>query len=224
MTAPLVVPTVTQDSPEIADLHTIQDKLVAQALALEVVDDSSAEAAVNLAKMLKSIKTTIESKRRGFVDPLNQTVKNINALFKKLSEGVDDALLRLTARVLAYQSEKAAAAREEAEAIQKQLDAQAVATGAAPVTVVPVVEKRVEAAGGTFTMRKVRVYRIEDKAAFLSAVARGDIPARVEPDEAFSLDGTQKDITVTVSMRKLISGGQQIPGVAVFEREEGALR
>lgn len=97
--------------------------LAAQAERAEVIDDETAGKATDLIKIIQSFRNTAEDERKSYVKPLNDTVKRINANFKKITEPLDEAKRKVSEKLTAYLSEKEAREREEAR--QRIADEQA---------------------------------------------------------------------------------------------------
>jgi len=65
----------------------------------------------------------IEKQRKSFVDPLNQTVKKINAVFKKASGPINEAVKIIERGIREYLAEIERKKREEEERLKKEAEA-----------------------------------------------------------------------------------------------------
>lgn len=98
--------------------------LVAQAERAQITDDATAGKAADLIKIIQSFHTTAENERKSYVKPLNDTVKKINANFKRITDPLNEAKRKVSDKLTAYMAEQERIAREQAKArIAKEQEA-----------------------------------------------------------------------------------------------------
>ena len=115
--------------PQLDDLAGEATALERRAAAIVVADVGSLSAATALLGDVAQASKTVEARRVSFVKPLNEHVKWINSLFKRITEPLDRVDLALREKILAYRKRvtaeaeaerrKAEAERVKAEAIKK---------------------------------------------------------------------------------------------------------
>lgn len=183
------------------ELMNKAEVIVREAKEIVVQDKDSLTTAVDFLGKIATAKKEVDSRRRFFVDPLNQQVKNINDLFRNYSDPLGEADRIVRNRVLVYQAEEA---RRVAEEQQKALEeAKARAEEASkhpteefiPINIVEEPEKTVRAGAGSATTRQVLTFKIVD-------------PSQV-PDEYKVVD--EKKIAAVVK-----AGVRNIPGVEIY--------
>lgn len=117
--------------PDEQQLTAQAGDFLAKAKAITVSDQSSLEAAATYLRENKAEQKRLDDQRRGMVDPLNGVVKQINALFKPVTEVLEQAERIVKGAVSDYQvaeqrriaQENAAreeAARKERERLERQ--------------------------------------------------------------------------------------------------------
>ena len=174
-------------------------------------------AAEDLAK-IKTLRDTIEVKRKEIGGPLDQQVRRINLLFKELSNPLGDADSIIREKVKDYRAavrqaevERLAAEREEArvreqERVQRMVDSpgKAVEQPERPlILTVPPIEqpKSVATASGKLSGRMVWKFRVIDMAAL--------------PDQ-YKLVNEQMLRGLATSSK----GSMEIPGVEFYQEEQ----
>lgn len=93
--------------------------------ALTIVTEDDAREATDMVVKLAQTLKVLENQRTFFVQPLNQQVTRINALFKGLKEPIETANQAVRAKLLAYEQEKRRKAEEERKAAlerQRKID------------------------------------------------------------------------------------------------------
>lgn len=106
-----------------AEIQTIQESsnnLVETADEQIVTSQVQADIANNILKSIASGLKQIEAKRKSFTAPLNQSLKEINATFKKVVEPINTAKQGLTSRLMAWRTQEQARIREEQEKARKE--------------------------------------------------------------------------------------------------------
>jgi hypothetical protein len=182
--------TIQQQTQE---LMTKAELIMREAKEMVVRDKASLTTAIDFLGRIATAKKEVDSRRRFFVDPLNQQVKNINDLFRSYSAPLVEADRIVRNKVLAYQAEEA---RRVAEQQQKALEE---ASKHASEEFVPIIveepEKTVRSGAGSATTRRVWTFKIVD-------------PSKV-PDEYKVID--EKKIAAVVK-----AGVRNIPGVEIY--------
>jgi len=161
----------------------------ADSLIIRAADDETA--AYEVLRKIKQRKTTIEDERKKITKPLNASLKQVNALFKNLSEPLSEADKIIRQKILAFRAkrEEQAAKRqakllEKAETAEEEEDdeerAEELTEQAAKV--VPLVGSSTTSKRWTFTVEEPSVvprkYMMVDDRAIRAAVRNGvrDIP------------------------------------------------
>ena len=92
------------------------DNLVAQASQCVVESDATGSQATDLAKFIGEAKRQLEKARRELVDPLNSTVKKINAGFKPMTLALDGAKASVLGELSRWQTRQLEEERRRREA------------------------------------------------------------------------------------------------------------
>jgi len=187
--------TIQQQTQELRNKAQV---IVREAKEMVVRDKDTLTAAVDFLGKIAIAKKEVDSRRRFFVDPLNQQVKNINDLFRSYSDPLGEADKIVRNKVLIYQAEEAKRVAEEQRKATEKARAQAEETGefvSVPTNIVEEPEKTVRADAGLATTRQVWTFKIVD-------------PSKV-PDEYKVVD--EKKIAAVVK-----AGVRNIPGVEIY--------
>jgi len=113
-----LVPVDTQDA--VTDVERQVAEARAQAEAIEVRDEASAALATGVLREIKARRKAAEEKRRELVDPLNKTVKTINADFKAAMAPFDEADTIVRSKVQNWTDEQERIRREEEERLERE--------------------------------------------------------------------------------------------------------
>lgn len=190
-----------------------QESLKLRDYALERVVSSLEETkdATNDLSMIAKLKKAMEEKRKEYVKPLQDHVKEINDAFKTLMQPIEEADRITRDKILAYQKiladQKAEEERINAmrlEAARAEMELKGELTE--PVDLVEVSEgapKRVRTDMGTVGQRMIRKWELEDMA--------------LVPEEYKMLDSAK--ITKVVK-----AGIPSIPGIRIYEEAIIAVR
>ncbi|MBA7562032.1 hypothetical protein ES708_03681 [subsurface metagenome] len=192
--------TIQQQTRELMDKAEV---IVREAKEMVVQNKGSLTAAVDFLGKIAIAKKEVDSRRRFFVDPLNQQVKSINDLFRGYSDPLGEADRIVRNKVLVYQAEEARRVAEEQQRVLEEAKAQAEEASKhpaeefipIPINIVEEPEKTVRAPAGSATTRQVWTFKIVD----LSQV----------PDEYKVID--EKKIAAVVK-----AGVRNIPGVEIY--------
>jgi len=177
------------------ELMSKAEVIVREAKEMAVQDKGSLTAAVDFLGKIATAKKEVDSRRRFFVDPLNQQVKSINDLFRGYSDPLGEADKIVRSKVLVYQTEEARRVAEEQQKVLEEAKAQAEEFAPIPISIVEEPEKTVRAGAGSATTRQVWTFRIVD-------------PSKV-PNEYKVID--EKKIAAVVK-----AGVRHIPGVEIY--------
>lgn len=188
-------------------------ELEKKAVGLVVNSDGSQVTAVALAGEVKKASKKIEDARKGYVGPLNEHVREVNALAAEVRAPLERAEAALKKQLNAYAAQQELdrrkaeeKARQEAAAEQERLNAEAAAGVEAPVVpevVMPETVSAVRTASGTAFMQGHWTFEVTD----LSKV----------PAEFLMLD--EKKIRAAIK-----TGTRSIPGLNIFEQKSVAIR
>lgn len=87
---------------------------------MSVTCQKEADDANDILKKIATGLKAIEKKRKSFTAPLNQSLKEINATFKQMTEPIETAKKDLTSRLMAWRNIEQARIRAEQEAAQRE--------------------------------------------------------------------------------------------------------
>lgn len=210
---------VTQENPVEVRLRATAQELCVNAEEVVIFSRADLSHATDLAKSIKQRHKEIEDERKRMVQPFNDGVKAINARFKAMTSPLEDAENDLKRKMLAFQKEEEARAREEADRIAKaqaEAEAKRLAEEAEQETTLdrpalPAAMPAIAApahrpttygqTGAVSTVKKVWAFELVDIQAL--AASRPDLV-----------------MVDTVKINQEIRGkGGNIPGLRVFENE-----
>ena len=190
------------------ELQVIQEsgtELITMANAHMVIDQSRADEANDILTKINHGLKQIEAKRLSFTGPLNQSLKEINASFKKMVEPIKYAKDELTSRLMTWRRQEQAridAEREKAvkeeERRRKIQEAHAAKGHVVKEDITPVVKPVPFSVNDTTKVQKRWTYEIEDSS--------------VIPRQYMVVDGP----AITRAIR---DGVRDIPGVKIFQKE-----
>ena len=190
------------------ELQTIQGSglaLIEMANAHEVLDQSQADEANKILTKINFGLKQIEGKRTSFTAPLNQSLKEINATFKKMVGPIKFAKESLTTRLMTWRRQEQAridAERERAvkeeERRRKIQEAHAAKGHNVKEEITPVIKPVPFAINDTTKVQKRWTYEIEDEASV--------------PRQYMVVDGP----AITAAVR---AGVRDIPGVKIYQKE-----
>jgi NADH dehydrogenase/NADH:ubiquinone oxidoreductase subunit G len=97
--------------------------LVTAAEDAEITDATTAAVGADLAKAIRSLLKRVDDERRGFVGPLNDVVKRINAQFSVFSDALKDGQQMIDRKLLEYKRAEEERLRKEREAERARMEA-----------------------------------------------------------------------------------------------------
>ena len=190
------------------ELQTIQGSgtiLIAMANAHTVIDQGQADEANEILTKINHGLKQIEEKRKSFTAPLNQSLKEINASFKKMVEPIKYAKESLTTRLMTWRRQEQARinaerdkAVKEEERRRKIQEAHAAKGHKVKEEITPVVKPIPFAVNDTTKVQKRWTHEIEDEASV--------------PREYLMVNGP----AITAAVR---AGVRDIPGVKIYQKE-----
>ena len=189
-------------------------EILAQAQAVEVVDDESQSRAVGMTGQLKRLAKALEEDRKRLVGPLNNTVKVVNNLAAGYKAKLTTAEMGLKGKLDAYRDRQEVArreaervAREAQEKAQAELDAQAQAAGVEsvqlPEPVIPAAPTTIRTEGGT---------------AYTAAVVEVEVENADEVPREFLV------VDLAAAKKAAVAGRKEIPGIKITRRTETRVR
>ncbi len=195
---------------QVKEISVTVGSLVHKANDLDICDSSTNEFGIGLLSKIAEGKKKAEAQRKMFTDPLNQSLKAINAFFKNLTAPLDEADGIIRSKVLIFRRAEEERARKEAEELQKKREEEAkksASQGEAPAFVPPVVAQAppttMTAKNGSATVRKIWDFEIENEAEI--------------PREYLVVD--------SVKIRQAIKDGvREIHGIKIFQKETLSVR
>lgn len=150
------------------------DKMMAEAEAIEVINDVSSQKAVELAANAKKLFNRIEKQRKEIVTQPNQFIKAVNAFAKGFQNKLSQIENDLKTKISLYQNkielerrEQEKKAKEAAEKLQEEINEEAKEKGIeAPVVPIPIVPEtkiitRTEE-GASASQRKTWKFKVVD--------------------------------------------------------------
>lgn len=189
-------------------------ELEKKAIDLAVNSDATQVTAVALAGEVKKALKKVEDTRKGYVGPLNEHVREVNALAAEIRAPLERAESALKKQLNTYAAQQELErrkaeekARQEAAAEQERLNAEAAAAGVeapvVPEVVTPETVSTVRTASGTAFMQGHWTFEVAD----MSKV----------PSEYLMLD--EKKVRAAIK-----TGTRSIPGLNIFEQKSVAIR
>lgn len=202
----MTIPTnIAVQSPNTQQLSAQADQFLQTARAIVVTDQASMEAAARYLTENKSEQRRLETERRGMVDPLNDVVKKINALYKPVTDMLQRAESIVKQAIGAYQQQEQrriaaehAAAEEAARKERARLAQQAA---------------RLEEKGKTEQAQA----KLEQAASTVAAVPQSE-PAKVAGMTTRKV--WKAEVTDPVLVCKLIADGVLPPTLVDFRAAE----
>jgi hypothetical protein len=170
-----------------------------------VTCQKEADDANDILKKIAAGLKVIEDKRKSFTAPLNQSLKEINATFKQMTEPIETAKKDLTSRLMAWRNAEQARIRAEQEAAQREeerrrkiQEAHKAKGHEVKETITPVEKPMPFAMNDTTKTRKQWTYEIINETQI--------------PREYLQVNGP----AITKAIR---DGEREIPGVKIYEKE-----
>lgn len=175
-----------------------------------IVSEQTADTANKVLHWIAEAKKQLEERRKFFVQPLNDQVKKINALFKGISEPIEKADGIIRGKVVEWRARIEEEARKKEEELRRKAEKQrqkeverAEAKGEIPPPPLPIPVVEVpNTVDGVSTMR-VWTYEVEDI---------GKVPR-----EFLILDSG-------AIMREIRQGIRQISGLRIYQKETVQVR
>lgn len=150
----------------VGDLVEQAKQAYEEAQAFDVIDDESAQRALDFGSRMGKLEKQMDGRRVDFVGPHNNFVSWMNGQFKKFALPVTDAKSIVKGKLSAYLIAKQERARKTAEAAIREAQEKAKATGeTAPVIIGDIPGRSIRSAGGTFTVSQKWAYQVVDEAA-----------------------------------------------------------
>lgn len=208
----IAITTISEQEPHY--LQT-QSNLCAQAERAIINTTQDAEKCGDLCKWVKTARTKIEADRRSITDPINQTIREINARYNRLTDPLKEAEIALRGKIKAFLVKQAQAqqlsaderALEQCQALHAAGDALGAESALTIATAAPVRAQTTRGDFGSVTSLRDRwTFAVTDIAAL--AAARPDL-VQINP----------------VAMNKAIREGlRECEGVRIFNERTVAVR
>lgn len=180
---------------ELAAIEKEISPMVSKAQSYEITNVQQVDEASVFLRELQQTEKRIEDKRTEITKPMNQSLKAINDLFKKVSAPIIQARGLLTNRILTWRREEADRIEKEEARRRKIQDAHAEMGHEVNA---PVMIQRTETTIGNTRVSKVWKWKLEDFGKL--------------PDDFKGIDG--------VKINAVIRGGiREIPGLKIYEEE-----
>ena len=194
---------------EVQTLKTDLSNIKGRAEAMVVKTDDDYSKASTVLKWIADTEKKCESRRKFFVDPLNEHVRRVNLFFKNFTEPLNEFRRKIEAKMLEYRAETERKRQEEEKRLMKQQEKvnkklEAKGQEPLPAVAIPQAPKTTFTGdGGTVTAKKVWAWQVVDEKKI--------------PREWFSLD--EKKVNAAVR-----GGLREIPGIKIFQKESLAVR
>lgn len=202
--------------PLASEVLSLQEK----ATTLVIASEEDYSSATEFVGVINEKKKAIESARKFFVEPLNNQVKDINAMFKPQVEQADEIITTIKKKMGAYwQKKEDARIKEEArlQAIRDNANSKRIAEGkeeiAEPVKQVAEVTKTVSSNSTQSTVRKVWVHKVTSINALPDDVKKAIF------EEAY-----QKGIIDTIIRKFVKAGIREMSGVQIYQDTQIAIK
>jgi hypothetical protein len=177
---------------------------------LTVTNDSEMRAAADLLAQVKAKSKDLRAKKKAILDPLKKAVDEIKNLFKEPEDQLATAEQIVKDAVLAYHTTQEAAARKEAERIERRLDkgTMKVETGIAKLAGIEQAENNIQTENGSVQFKQGREkVRITDVAKLLEAM-----PGLLQSERV--LEAIRLEVTPAV-----LASTYGLPGVEVYREK-----
>lgn len=223
------------NDPDTVQMKSGAQAILARATEIRVLDAASCAVAGDIGVRATEILKAVEKRRKFFVDPLNKHVKEINALFKGISEPVQEAADGLRQKIAAYrveekrladealraaQAEAAEKARAAAEAAQEHA---AAVDAPPPVAVEAEIKAEVAHDEAAMASAKAAILAVSGQPAKTTETATGRTTAsKVWTHEVVCKELVPMEYLVvdeTAIRRAVAAGERSIPGVRIYETE-----
>lgn len=119
MNASVIPNSIPVKTPDGTALNASGEQFLSAARAIVVSDQATMEAAARYLVDNKAEQKRLDNERRGMVDPLNEVVKKINALYKPVTDMLAQAETIVKRAIGTYQMEEDRKAREAAAAAEE---------------------------------------------------------------------------------------------------------
>lgn len=180
---------------------------------LVIKDELSSKYATDLLAFVTKAKRRLEERRKFFVGPLNEGVKNINNEFKSLTQPLEEMESSIKQKMMSYMEATRAKAREEAIAKQTAMDKVAKDNDLPAVEVVPEEVRQVKSGIGAVHTTKRWTFKVVDETKI--------------PREYFILDEHKISGLVrahTKTIHGVSSNDLKIEGIEIYQTESIAIR
>lgn len=192
----------------------------AKAEAVVIASDDDYNMATEYISALNTKKKQLEKLRKFFVEPLNQQVKNINAMFKPQVEAHDGVIQIIKGKMASYfdkkekeritEEKRLQAIREKANEKRAEQGKEAIAE---PVREVAEVQKTASVGAAQTTARKVWKHKV---------ISMDKLPEDIK--KAIWAEAYKKGIVDQVVRKFVMAGMHEISGVEVYQETEIAVR
>ena len=207
------------------ELNTKALGLVATAKTYAVTTPDEYHAAGLFYTSLKNELRTLDNERKSYTDPLNQTVKRINADYKRISDAVESAIKIVNDRMVAFKREEERQRREAEEAARRErlrIEAEANAKVEAEIKRMQEERRKAEelAAAQAKAANPIQAFVVEQQRAEAEAQAAA---AKLAADQAIRAGTLAKQTVVVDAPPKVTAAGTSFRKVWKFRIVNAAL-
>lgn len=200
---PKVKTVETVEKKDLVPYETKIQKAEKEVFDLIILNQKDYETAIELANRLNQTKKVIEAKRKSLTEPIKQSVKDIEEMFKPMEKRLETMIEQIKSRSIEYVTAEEKRIADEKAKIDKKLDDGRLKpeTAIRKTQELGTVEKTTQTEAGRMIMKTVKVVKIINEA---------DIPREyLVPDMA--------------KIKADIKAGKEIKGVEVVEEKQASL-
>lgn len=190
---------------QVVTIRGITVDVVAKAETFEIVSELTAAEANGTLRWIAGAKQELEERRKFFVKPLNDHVKEINALFKEVGDPLNIADRLMRTKVIEWRKQVEEVARKKQAELQRRAEQararqeeKAAAKGEPPPPPAPVPTIEVPKTAGGVTTVKTWTFEITD----ITKVPR-----------------TYLDLNETLVRKHIRAGVREIPGLRIYQQD-----
>lgn len=200
---PKVKTVETVEKKDLVPYETKIQKAEKEVFDLIILNQKDYETAIELANRLNQTKKVIEAKRKSLTEPIKQSVKDIEEMFKPMEKRLETMIEQIKSRSIEYVTAEEKRIADEKAKIDKKLEDGRLKpeTAIRKTQELGTVEKTTQTEAGRMIMKTVKVVKIINEA---------DIPREyLVPDMA--------------KIKADIKAGKEIKGVEVVEEKQASL-
>ncbi len=201
---------------------------VQRAKELVILNEQDLTTSTDIVKFIKEKAKQVEAQRKNFVDPINASVKNINAQFKALSEPLDEAEKLLKGKILDFQRKLEAEKRAIEEAKRKEVEEMARQAAEAQKQAGEITEQQAEIFNRQLDIAMQKPVEIEKvRGSATGAVSSITKRWTFKVVDIQALAASRPDLVEVISVnvrREIQNGVREIAGLEIYQEESLSIR